>query len=95
MNNDDYNPFRFGYNPEPQNIERPLVVLLEVQPEEQDPVSTAPVQTKNNRLIWLIAISLFSLWTAAALSGNPSNSNRALPPPLGVQGKHPQEKPKR
>ena len=87
-----FDPFRFEYKIAPKPVDGPLISEIQEFAEESETSdndcisSHKPAKYQLWKPLIVIALALLAL---SALSAQPSKNNRALPPPLGNQGKIP------
>ena len=89
---EQFDPFRFEYKIAPKAVDGPLISEINDFTPENDSSDndylSSHKPSKYPLLKALIAAAL-ALLALSALSAQPSNNNRALPPPLGLQGDSP------
>ena len=91
-NSDQFDPFRFDYKISPKPVEGPLISEIVEQTTVIDApaVPEKPAVTSSSFQGWkLLIIMALALLALSALSPQTSNRERALPPPLGMQGEAP------
>ena len=87
---DHFDPFRFEYKIAPKPVEGPLLCEIIDVKERSDIVESTNVSaiTATKYRLWkaLAVVVFLLLLVLSALSPQPSQYNRSLPPPLGKQG---------
>ena len=89
---EQFDPFRFEYKIAPKAVDGPLISeIKDFTPESDssDNDSISPHKSSRYPLWKALIVAALALLALSALSAQPSNNNRARPPPLGLQGESP------